>query len=86
MINLLDLLEILPPAEPKAVEPELVTPDTKEVTTKMDYVVLYVTRMAFFLLLFLGGWWMLDGHFSIARFMVGGLVVGALVATAEATE
>ncbi len=87
MINLLDLLELLPPQEQMVPEPEPVRSDTKEETiTKMDYIILYLTRMAFFLVTFLGLWWMLDQHFSIARFMIGGLVVGAVVATAEATE
>ena len=85
MINLIDLLEILPPPEPRWTYIEPVQPKKEETTSIMDYIILYLTRIAFFVAMFSGIWWMLGEQFSIARFIVGGLVVGAVYATAEAT-
>ena len=66
--------------------PEPVQSEKEEMITPMDFITLYLSRIVFFLLLFLGAWWMLDGHFGLARFMVGGMVLGAIVATLELTR
>lgn len=49
-------------------------------------VMLYLTRIAFWLLAGVLAWWTLDNQYGLARFMVTGAIVGATIATLELTR
>lgn len=46
-------------------------------------VMLYITRIAFWLVAGVLFWWALDNQYGLVRFMVAGAIVGAVRATTE---